>query len=99
MYAQMGKFLNCLFNKTLDFAESRFFERLFKGLVVLWLCIWLVMVPAWNILWFYTTYIKNLDSSWSFLWGVLFYILGVIVVLVGVFIINSFARYIGVDDK
>ncbi len=95
----MGQFLNYLFNKTLDFAESRFFERLFKGLVVLWLCIWLVMVPAWNILWFYITYILNTDSEWSFLWGVLFWILGAIVFLVGVFIINPFARYIGVDDK
>jgi len=91
----MGKFLNYLFNKALDFAES----RLFRGLLLSWVGIWLVMVPAWKILWFWITYIKNLDSSWSFLWGVLFWILGVIVVLVGVFIMNIFARYMGLDDE
>jgi len=91
----MGKFLDYLFNKALDFAESRFFS----GLVVLWVLIWLVMVPAWDILWFWITYIKDLDSSWSFLWGVLFWILGVIVVLVGIFITNEIARYMGLDDK
>jgi len=95
MYVQMGKFLNCLFNKTLDFAES----RLFKVLLVGWACIWLVMVPVWKLLRFYITHIVNTDSEWSFLWGVLFWILGAIVFLVGVFIINPFARYIGVDDK
>jgi len=91
----MGKVLNYLFNKALDFAES----RLFRGLVVLWACIWLVMVPAWKLLWFYITYIENPDSSWSFLWGVLFWILGAIVVLVGVFIVDKFARYMGLDDE
>jgi len=35
---------------------------------------------------------------WSF-WGVLFWILGAIVVLVGVFIVDIFSRYIGLDDK
>jgi len=91
----MGKFLNYLFNKSLDFAES----RLFRGLVVLWMLIWLVMVPAWKLLWFYITHIENPDSPWSFLWGALFWILGAIVVLVGVFIVHAFARYIGLDDK
>jgi len=95
MYAQMGKFLNYLFNKTLDFAES----RLFKVLLVGWACIWLVMVPVWKLVRFYITYILNTDSEWSYLWGVLFWILGLIVFFVGVFIINPFARYIGVDDK
>ena len=91
----MGKFLNYLFNKALDFAES----RLLKVLVLIWACIWLVMVPVGKLFWFYITHIKNPDSSWSFLWGALFWILGAIVGLVGVFIINSFARYIGLDDK
>ena len=99
----MGRFINYLFNKTLDFAESRFFISyllpLFQWLVFIWAGIWLVMVPAWNILWFWITYIKDIDSSWSFLWGVLFWILGAIVVFVGVFILSSFARYIGLDDK
>jgi len=70
---------------------------LFRGLVLSWVGIWLVMVPAWKLLWFWITYIKDLDSSWSFLWGVLFWILGVIVVLVGVFIMNVFAGYMGLD--
>jgi len=96
----MGKFLNCLFNKALDFAESRsYLLRLFRGLVVSWACIWLVVVPAWKLLWFYTTHIENPDSSWSLLWGALFWILGAIVILVGVFIVDAFARYIGLDDK
>ncbi len=95
VFIWMGKFLNYLFNKTLDFAES----RLLKVLLVGWACIWLVMVPAWKLLWFYITHIENPDSSWSFLWGVLFWILGAIVVLVGVFIMNIFARYMGLDDK
>jgi len=93
----MGKFIDYLFNKALDFVESH--PNFFKGPVVLWMLIWLVMVPAWNILWFWITYIKDLDSSWSFLWGVLFYILGAIVVLVGVFIVNAVAKHIGLDDK
>jgi len=99
----MGKFINYLFNKVLDFAESRFFIsyllRLFQWLVFIWAGIWLVMVPAWKVLWFYITHIENLDTSWSFLWGVLFWILGAIVVFVGVFILNSFAIYLGLDDK
>jgi len=59
------------------------------------------VVPACTLFWFYITYIENPDSDslWSSLWGVLFWILGAIVVLVGVFIGDTFSRYIGLDGK
>jgi len=68
-------------------------------LSMVWASIWLIMVPAWKLLWFYTDHIKNPDSSWPFLWGVLFWVLGAIVVLVGIFIVDAYCKYIGLDDK
>jgi len=70
----MGKVLNYLGDKVLDFAES----RLFKLIVLSWACIWLVMAPMFKLLHYYILLTKNTnpDSIASFLWGVLFWILG-----------------------
>jgi len=74
-----------------------------KYLLVYWAAIWLVVAPGCTLLWFYHTYIENPDSGMyvfgASLWSVLFGILGVIVILVGLFIADTFSRYIGLDDK
>jgi len=59
------------------------------------------MVPLWKLGSFYITHIGNTNTYspvWSSLLTVLFWILGVIVALLGSYVIDAFAKYRGIDD-